>query len=175
MTTWPHVTLTRGQVWHYFFRSTSTHFDTSRREERDGVRIIFLAFLFQKVICEKLFLSKTSVLTVLEIWSLTHLRWVNSDNIRAKEQLKSYRMHFSVASYLPICNSFWLSEIMAHFRRNMVFRLIWTSITSENLNIDRSENLTEEVSKWSLTSFRTIFFCFVLRHLGAELDRGGGV
>ena len=46
-------------------------------------------------------------------------------------------------------------------------------MTSGDLNIDVSEKLTEVVSKWFLTSFRTFFFRFSLRRTGAELDGGG--
>ena len=82
-----------------FFRSTCMYSDASRRQEHDGVRIWFLAFLVQTLFAKKTFLSS---FTFLEIWSLTQDGAILTTCERKK--VKSYRLHFSAASHLY---SFW--------------------------------------------------------------------
>ena len=48
-----------------FFRSICICFDASQQEEHDGVQIISLALLIQKLLKKKLFLSKRSILTYM--------------------------------------------------------------------------------------------------------------
>ena len=67
-----------------------------------------------------------------------------------KERLKSCRTFFSVLLTKMV------SELMAHFRRNIEISLNLTLMTSGALNIDMSEKLAEVVSKRLLTRFRTI-------------------
>ena len=55
-------------------RSTCICFDASWQEEHDGVRIIPIAFLVQKLFAKKRFLSKTSILTFLDLFS--ELSWL---------------------------------------------------------------------------------------------------
>jgi len=51
-------------------------------------------------------------------------------------------------------------EIFGGFRNNVNFRKIWPLMTCSDLNIDLSEKNVEVVSKWIVTSFRTLFFVF---------------
>ena len=52
-----------------FYRSTFIYFDASRRDEHDGVSNISLALLIKKLFAKKM--SKTSILTILDLCSLT--------------------------------------------------------------------------------------------------------
>ena len=137
--------------------------------EPDGARIISPAFLVQKLFAIQFFFVKTFILTCHDLCSLTRQRKVNSDGTLSKEQLKSYRLHFSAASYLYLI----VSETMAHFRRIMEFRKLWHLVTFGDLIIDLSGKLTVIVSEWFFTSFRTLFSRFVLRRIGAELGAPG--
>ena len=59
VTTWPQVTLIWSNFDLDFPRSAYIYFDASRREEHDGIRIISLAFLAQKLLAKKHFCPLT--------------------------------------------------------------------------------------------------------------------
>ena len=66
-------------------RSICIYVDASRREEHDACQNSVSSFLSSKVICEKSLSQKSSILTILELSSLTRWSNVNSDDTLAKE------------------------------------------------------------------------------------------
>ena len=128
------------------------YFDASRQEEHDGVLIISPAFSVQKLFAKNYF-CKNVYFDVS--WPPNPSKKGQFWRTLSKEQLKNYRLPF-FRSLLPIIGS----EIMSHFRRNMESRKLWHLVTFGDLNIDLNEKMTDLVSEWFLTSFRTLFpFC----------------
>ena len=90
-----------------------------------------------------------------------------------------FSRHFSERASQELWNALFcgvlsivVSKIMARFRKiwNFTqFDLWWPLVTSI---FTWTKKLAEIVSKLFLTSFRTFFFCFLLRRLGAKLDEG---
>ena len=67
-------------------RLTCIYFDASRRKEHDGLQIMSLVFLVQKLIAKKTFLPKVTILIFLDLYRLTPWIPVDSDGISSKKQ-----------------------------------------------------------------------------------------
>ena len=161
---WPEV-----KYWHDLFTVTILWFDAPWREEYADTLIKPLAFLVQKLFAKN-DVGKNSYFGVF--WSLARKQlvlaqiWWHASGRTAQE--------LSNVVFLGLLTKI-VSEIMAHFRRNIEFSL--------NLTFDDlwwPQYWPERKTYWD--SFEMIFdelsnahFRFVLRRLGAELDGGEGV
>ena len=110
------------------------------------------SFLFQKLITKSHFLPKSTILTFLDLYSLTRWIKVNSDGMLAKDLQKSCGVFFS---RLPTYNSLRLWHISEEIWHSAKFRPL---VTSGDLNMDLNEKMTTYFRKYLLIeSYRTFY------------------
>ena len=102
----------RSNLTLFFFRSTCMYSDVSQRQERDGVRIWFLAFLVQTIVAKNYFVYFYISWNLKPNPSKIGQFWQQASKKAQKSSIASFR------AFLPVI----ASEIIAHFQRNMVFR-----------------------------------------------------
>ena len=144
----------RSNFENYLPRSSSTCFEPHWREKHDGVNSFVLALLVKTLSAKNNFQENShfwiswflepKILTLAKIWG--HI------GESLFQELSNLFFGFLLAIIVP--------EIFGVFRSNVNFRKIWPLMTRSDLNIDLSEKNVEVVSKWILTSFRTLFSVF---------------